>query len=224
LLREARLVKELLPLHNYRLRRKLNACFIHVPDLRAAPQVVANKDIDWGEYFAGVGHGLPRGPTESLFGPFAAKINVRHLLEELAHEHGLCWRALGWEKRGGPCFARQVRKCRGACIGEETPEQHHLRLATVLAAQRLRDWPWEGRIVVRERSTDGSRDDVHVFDRWCHVGTARDEDELADLLRARVEIDFDPDVYKILVSFVARHPGAVKCVPWRAVEEEAVAA
>ncbi|MGZ5042934.1 MAG: GIY-YIG nuclease family protein, partial [Usitatibacter sp.] len=28
LLREARLVKELLPLHNHRLRRKLNACFV----------------------------------------------------------------------------------------------------------------------------------------------------------------------------------------------------
>src|SRR5687767_5556148 len=34
LLREARLVKDLLPLHNYRLRRKLNACFIRLPDLR----------------------------------------------------------------------------------------------------------------------------------------------------------------------------------------------
>src|SRR6185295_18364501 len=42
LLREARLVKELLPLHNYRLRRKLNACFIRLPDLRSAPQVLLN--------------------------------------------------------------------------------------------------------------------------------------------------------------------------------------
>ena len=224
LLREARLVKELLPLHNYRLRRKLNACFIRVPDLTAPPQIVANKDVDWGEYFAGSGPGCVRGPTESLFGPFAAKVNVRHLLEEMAGEHGLCWRALGWEKRGGPCFARQVRKCRGACIGEETPEQHHLRLVTALAAQRLRDWPWAGRIAVRERAADGTRDDVHVFDRWCHVGTARDEDQLADLLQARVEIDFDPDVYKILASFVARHPGSVKCIPARITEDDALAA
>jgi DNA polymerase-3 subunit epsilon len=151
-------------------------------------------------------------------------VNVRHLLEELAAEHGLCWRALAWRKRGGPCSRAKCEVPRRLLRRWETPEQHHLRLATALAAQRLRDWPWEGRIVVRERSGDGSRDDVHVFDRWCHVGTARDEDELAGLLRARVEIAFDPDIYKILVSFVARHPGAVKCVPWRALEDDAVAA
>src|SRR5260221_2164975 len=38
LLMEARLVKELLPLHNYRLRRKLNACFVRLPDLRSPPE------------------------------------------------------------------------------------------------------------------------------------------------------------------------------------------
>src|SRR5690606_11886221 len=91
LLREARLVKELLPLHNYRLRRKANACFIRLEDLAAAPEVVVNKDIDWGEHFAAPG-------ARSLFGPFNAKLNVRKLLEELSAEHGLCWRQLGWEK------------------------------------------------------------------------------------------------------------------------------
>jgi DNA polymerase-3 subunit epsilon len=200
LLREARLVKELLPLHNYRLRRKLNACFVRLADFTSPPEVLLNKDIDWGARGA---------DAEPLFGPFAAKVNVRKALESLAAEHGLCWRQLGWEKRGGPCFARQVKKCRGACIGEETPAQHHLRLATVLASQRVADWPWRGRIAVRERHPESRLEEAHVFDRWCHVGTARSEDELADLAQTRVEIDFDPDVYRILASYVARHRGSV---------------
>ena len=203
LLREARLVKELLPLHNYKLRRKLNACFVRLPELTAAPEILRNKDIDWGE----------RGSdAESLFGPFAAKVNVRKLLEELAHEHGFCWRQLGWEKRGGPCFARQVRKCRGACIGEESPAQHNLRLATALAPWRVADWPWPGRIVVRERHPEGRFEEAHVFERWCHLGTARSEEELADLLEARAGIDFDPDIYKILASYISKHRSAVHVV------------
>ncbi|MGZ5675103.1 MAG: exonuclease domain-containing protein [Usitatibacter sp.] len=200
LLREARLVKELLPLHNYRLRRKLNACFIRFPDLRSAPEIVTNKDIDWGARDAG---------AETLFGPFAAKLNIRQLLEQLAAEHGFCWRQLGWEKRGGPCFARQVKRCRGACVGEETPEQHNLRLATALAPYRVNDWPWAGRIVIRERHPDGRFEEAHVFERWCHLGTARSEQELDDLAQARVQIDFDPDIYKIVQSFVAKKPRAV---------------
>ena len=201
LLREARLVKELLPLHNHRLRRKMNTVFLSLPDLHSPPQVVANKDIDWAA----------RGDAaEPLFGPFATKQQVKQMLEDLAAEHGLCWRQLGWEKRGGPCFARQVKKCRGACIGEETPEQHNVRLATVLAPFRLADWPWQGRIAVRESHPDGAFEEVHVFERWSHLGTARSEEELAGLAECRSEIDFDPDVYKILAAYVAKHRGSVR--------------
>ena len=201
LLREARLVKELLPLHNHRLRRKMNTVFLRLPDLHSPPQVVANKEIDWAA----------RGDAaEPLFGPFATKQQVKQMLENLAAEHGLCWRQLGWEKRGGPCFARQVKKCRGACIGEETPEQHNVRLATALAPFRLADWPWQGRIAVRESHPDGAFEEVHVFERWSHLGTARSEDELAGLAEGRSEIDFDPDVYKILAAYVAKHRGSVR--------------
>jgi DNA polymerase-3 subunit epsilon len=201
LLREARLVKDLLPLHNHRLRRKLNACYLRLPALDAAPEILKGKDIDWSE----------RGrDAETLFGPFATKQHVRQLLEAIAAEEGLCWRVLGWEKRGGPCFARQVKKCRGACLGEETPLQHNLRLATALAPHRLADWPWEGRVVIRERHPDGHIEEAHVFERWSHLGTARSEEDLVDLAESRGEIDFDPDVYKILASFIARHRSSVR--------------
>lgn len=221
LLREARLVKELLPLHNHRLRRKLNACFVRLPDLRGAPEVVANKDLDWGEYFAGRNNA---GAADALHGPFAAKPNVRKLLEELAHEHGLCWRLLGWEKRGGPCFARQVRRCRGACLGEESAQAHNVRLATALAPWRVADWPFEGRVVIRERHPDGHIEEAHVFDRWWHLGSARSEDELAAILEARSEIGFDPDVYKIVQAHLARHRRAVTPVPREATRDFSEAA
>ena len=204
LLREARLVKDLLPLHNHRLRRKANACFIRVDDLGSAPEVVHNKDVDWAEHFR-----LAREKGASLYGPFATKPSVRHLLEQLASEHGLCWRQLGWEKRGGPCFARQVKKCRGACVGEEMPAVHNLRLATALAPYRIADWPWRGRIAVRERNVEAGFEEAHVFDRWWHVGTARDEDEVAALAEARVEVGFDPDVYKILQAHLRRGRASV---------------
>jgi DNA polymerase-3 subunit epsilon len=215
LLREARLVKELLPLHNHRLRRKLNACFIRLPDLRSPPEVLLNKDIDWAAREEG---------AEPLYGPFATKQNVKQALEGLAADHGLCWRQLGWEKRGGPCFARQVKKCRGACIGEESPEQHHLRLMLALSAHRVSDWPWPGRIVMRERDAEGRFEEAHVFDRWCHVGTARCEAELEQLLEARIDIEFDPDVYAIVRSFTAKHRARVMVARRPRITEDAAEA
>ncbi|HTS86470.1 MAG TPA: exonuclease domain-containing protein [Usitatibacter sp.] len=212
LLREARLVKELLPLHNQKLRRKMNACFIRLPDLGSAPQVVKAKDIDWGARAVG---------AETLYGPFATRQQIRATLEHLAGEHGLCWRQLGWEKRGGPCFARQVRKCKGACIGEETPEQHNLRLATALAPHRLADWPFPGRVAVIERHPEGRIEEAHVFERWSHIGTARSEDELADLATTRAEIDFDHDIYRILASYIAKHRNDVRPLAPPGFEREA---
>src|SRR6202165_4538916 len=158
------------------------------------------KEIDWNA----------RAPdAEALNGPFATKAHVKALLKQLAGDEGLCWRQLGWEKRGGPCFARQVRKCRGACLGEETAEQHNLRLATALMPHHVRDWPWPGRVAIRERHPDGRFEEAHVFERWSHLGTARSEDELQELAQARAEIDFDPDVYRILLSYIARHRHSV---------------
>ena len=215
LLKEARLVKELLPLHNHRLRRKLNACFIRLPDLRSPPEVLQARDIDWNARAAG---------AETLYGPFATRPHVKAVLEEIAGIEGLCWRQLGWEKRGGPCFARQVRKCRGACLGEETPEQHNLRLATALHAHRILEWPWPGRVAIRERHPDGTLEEAHVFERWSHLGTARSEEELEELAHARAEIDFDPDIYRILVSFIAKHRRAVLPLPGATMDEAVEAA
>jgi DNA polymerase-3 subunit epsilon len=201
LLAEARLVKELLPLHNQRLRRKRNTCFVRLPGLRLPPEIVQVKDIDWHARLEG---------AETLYGPFSTKPHVKAMLEALAGEHGLCWRQLGWEKRGGPCFARQVHKCRGACLGEESPEQHNLRLATALMPHRLPDWPWPGRIAISESHPDGHVHETHVFERWSHVGSARSESDLEDLAETRVEVEFDPDIYRILTSQFAKRRGEVR--------------
>jgi DNA polymerase-3 subunit epsilon len=168
--------------------------------------VLKSGDIDWAAREAG---------AEALFGPFATRQHVRQALEALAAAEGLCWRQLGFEKRGGPCFARQVRKCRGACIGEETPEQHNLRLVTALAPHRVRDWPFAGRIVIRERHADGAFEEAHVFERWCHLGTARTAGDLEELLDSRIGREFDPDIYRILAAYVDRHPAAVRVMARR---------
>jgi hypothetical protein len=44
------------------------------------------------------------------------------------------------------------------------------------------------------------------------VGTARNDDELQDLLESRVEIGFDPDIYRIVAAFIDKHPHRVIAV------------
>ena len=204
LLLESRLVKEVAPLHNALLRRHRTSCVLRLPSLRDAPEFLKLDDIDWDARATG---------AEPLYGPFASPRAARELLEAIAAEEGLCWRQLGWEKRGGPCFARQVRKCRGACVGEESPEAHNLRLATALEARRIPDWPFAGTVAIVERDATRGIEEAHLIDRWRHLGTAREESDLEALAATRRLPPFDPDVLKVLVRWLADHPGKAKAVP-----------
>ena len=201
LLLESRLVKEAAPLHNALLRRRRTLGVLRLPSLREPPEYAKLDEIDWDG----------RGPGAApLYGPFASPRAARDLLESIAAGEGLCWRLLGWEKRGGPCFARQLGKCRGACVGEESPEAHNLRLATALEARRIPDWPFDGPVAIVERDAARGIEEAHVVDRWRHLGTARDDAELEALACGRRLPEFDPDILKVLRRWLEEHPGRAR--------------
>jgi DNA polymerase III subunit epsilon len=191
LLGEARLVKTLLPAYNRRLRRRADMVALALPAEPAAPDFVRSDAID------------PRR-LDDLYGPFASRQKARETLREIAAQAGLCWTALGLERRRGPCFARQVRKCAGACVGAEPPAAHHARLRDALAPYALRNWPYPGAIAVRESSITGERTELHVLRDWCWLATARDESELQALIEVPPRVPFDLDIYRLLVKHLRR--------------------
>ena len=194
LLREATLIKSLLPAHNRALRRKEDAGVMTLGD-DGRPAFVRASSID-------------PATVPGAYGPYSSRRAMRATLQSLASEHRLCWTRLGLERRDGPCFARQLRKCDGACVGAEPADAHDARLRAALAREAIPAWPWRGPALVREASSDGSRVDVHVVRDWHWIGTARDEGELASLLDAPVRAAFDLDVCRLLLRLHAKSPAS----------------
>jgi DNA polymerase-3 subunit epsilon len=118
-------------------------------------------------------------------------------VEGKAREAGLCLKILGRERSDGSCFAYQLGKCRGACIGKEPRALHDTRLQLALASLRVNTWPFRGPIGIRESAPDNSGTWLHVLDRWQHLGTARDEAEVEALLQKSGGA-FDADGYRII--------------------------
>jgi DNA polymerase III subunit epsilon len=198
LLRESQLIKALLPAHNHALRRKSGAGVLELPDPPAPPRFIRADAVTPGE-------------LAGRYGPFSSRAGAREALRSLAALHGLCWTALGLEKRPGPCFARQLRRCAGACVGAESLGAHAVRLAAALAPQAIPPWPANGMALLRERSATGERVDVHVLRDWFWLGTARDESELASIIEAPSRSAFDIDITKLLLR---RHrAGTLPLVP-----------
>lgn len=189
LITEARLVKTLQPTLNRQLRRNRELCSWLVPAEsfdQHAPRLVYGRDLDPG-----------RQPN--LFGLFNSGADAQKTLNAIVKEAGLCPVVLGLEKgaEGKPCFARQLKRCRGACCGDESAAQHYVRLLDALAGLRVKSWPFEGPAILREGNA------VHVVDGWCHLGTARSDEELRACL-SNGRPGFDRDTYRILIKHQAK--------------------
>jgi DNA polymerase-3 subunit epsilon len=196
LLLEARLVKELQPIHNRQLRRERALCAWRLednPNARPLLTLVSGADFEPQQF-------------ERLYGAYRSRRQAQDDLRALADAQGLCLQALGLESGQGRCFAHQIGRCKGVCCGQEKPERHRLRLALALAAQKLRAWPYAGPIGLREADPVRGRTDVHLFDQWCHLATVQDDEGLAEALSSggsRASLAFDLDTYRLLVKYLA---------------------
>jgi DNA polymerase-3 subunit epsilon len=200
LLREAELVKELLPVFNRQLRRAADLCGFAFDGkrLRLAHDVDAE----------GIAH---------MHGLFRTKRAALQALRGLADAHGLCLQSLGFETaRKGACFRHQIARCKGLCAGKESVHAHHARLAGALAALKNAAWPWRGPVGVVEQDAAREATEVHVVSQWCYLGTARSEDEVPALLEAARRPRFDLDQYKILLRHLTTkraRVGELACTP-----------
>ncbi len=115
LLLEAKLVKDLRPVHNRLLKRAAGACaWQWLPGaLASTPLMRANR------------YDLSR--ERDLYGVFSSRAKALAYLRHLADEHNLCHATLGLEKSARGCFGYQVKRCLGACAGVESIADHTAR-------------------------------------------------------------------------------------------------
>lgn len=220
---ESRLVKQLRPQHNQKLKKLTK---LYQVALREDAQgylrcelTVAQQEFD--------------SPELTTFGLFRSRRQAQAWMEKACSKHQLCGRLMGLEnKDSGPCFAMQLRKCMGACCGKEPQASYNLRMQTAFGALKQQVWPWDEPVVVIERSMPsrvlskkdkqpaGNLCHFHLIDQWRHLKQFNDVQALYDYLEMReAESDevecFDLDAYLILIRFLLKTPmiEALQVVP-----------
>lgn len=173
LVTEARLIKSRKPVLNRRLRASSELWTICLREDSALP-------------IAAIGVLDSVDDPAAAYGMFRRHGDAERALEGLMREHSLCAKWLGLERSEGTCIGFQLGRCHGVCAGRELPALHAVRVRLALAGLKRRDWPFPGRIGIRERDWRGI-EETHVFDHWCYEGE-----------------DFDPDIYRILAGFLDR--------------------
>jgi excinuclease Cho len=198
LLVESHAVKNEQPLFNRRLRKK-----------RALWTAALQRD---GEgYFAVKPRKIEQ--VEQLgycYGLFSNQTQLKNWLRDHATEHGLCLQRIGLDRGKGRCFGRQIKRCDGACCGEQSADAYNAALLDLFSQFQLVVWPYHRPLWVKEWDEPNQSESAeqksnergwHVFHYWTYLGSF-------DRPVVGVEADFDwdevvdRDAYRILLSFL----------------------
>lgn len=192
LLLESRLVKELLPLHNKKLR-KTEKLLLAIRELDDNGYIRIRTELAEPASIAG---------DAAILGMYEKRSMLRASLEGAAKEWSLCPVLLGLEKSSRACFWSQLGKCKGACAGKEPAEAYNARLSLAFKREAIAPWPYQGPVIVQEvQVMQPGQNSGLVIDRWRLVGKLQ-QDEACDPTFEKHDAAFDLDTYHILKSYL----------------------
>lgn len=200
---ESRLIKDLQPLYNRKLRYR--------QELTLARQKLSENgymmlDLELRE----------RIELESLgqiMGVYPTKNKARQIIWRMVKDMYLCPKLMGLEKVNGSCFSHQLNKCLGACCGKESSVDYNRRFLLAFKGRILEQWPYRSPILIEEKN---DRDEVHgiIVDQWCVIADISQQPECEPQIRLQAKM-FDIDTYKILRSYLSAkaHRLSIRPVP-----------
>jgi DNA polymerase-3 subunit epsilon len=208
LLRESHLIKTEQPLYNRRLRR--------LRTLTALRQHSNNEG-----YITIINDQLTEVHPEqfsTILALYDKRGTAKTSLLTIVKTFDLCPKLCGLEKAKAACFSYQLGRCKGACIGKESPDTYNRRLLLAFEHKRIQSWPYDGPVIVREITSDIANTSGFIVDQWSIIGKISQEEDFEPVV-TRYEAIFDYDAYKILRSFMTQRGVSIEITPYIAVED-----
>ncbi len=130
--------------------------------------------------------------------------SARAHLQSIVRQHELCFRLSNLDASERACFHYSIKQCRGACVGEETPEAYNERVEQALEALNRR---LSGSYFIIDKGrTDGEQAVVGVQDGhylgYGFFDAASDAFAAEDLLESLFTPFEDPDAGKIIRGYL----------------------
>lgn len=225
---ESSLIKSLLPLYNRLLRHKRELIVLTKSTTDKGYESVHIEPIQsFVNHYAESGSESSKTANEilnliqndRLLGVFKSKKEAKSYLSILTKQYGLCEKLLGLEKTNSECFGYRLGRCKGACINREKPLFYNLRFTTAFYKMKIKKWPFEGPIIIREINELAGITESFIIDKWCYLGKLKNETENPEIInnskagtsawfnneRLNQPDDdyiFDYDMYKLIFKFL----------------------
>lgn len=141
---------------------------------------------------------------------------AKNHLQALVRQHELCYRLSHLDASERACFHYGIKKCKGACVGEETPESYNAR---VTQAMLQLDRKLQGSFFIIEKGRDNDEYGIvavqegrylgfgYMSEPWSQIGT---EDLLECIEYVKED---DPDASRIISAWLDGKKGG-KVIKW----------
>ncbi len=184
LIMESKLIKELQPIYNRLLRRvSLYSLLVKDEENGFSKLSVQSGNIDSGT------------ELRNIYGIYRNRREAKTKVNELTRIFELCPKLMGIEKTQAACFSYSLGKCKGACIGKESPETYNRRFEVALERSRVATWDYPSAIAI----PINNEGEGVVINNWIIQGFINNEGEM---IINDVEPSFDVDEYKIIRRFI----------------------
>ncbi len=145
---------------------------------------------------------------------FATMKGARGFLERMMEEFQLCQSHCGMHRMQGACFHYNIKKCLGACVNEESPEDYNLRASQVLDRLKMAH---QNMMIVDRGRHEGEKSLVGI-ENGKYLGYGFVEEELLGNEVAMLKHCLDPkmdnrDVRQIIGLYL-RQEKAEKVLQW----------
>lgn len=194
LLLESKLVKELKPLFNRKLRR-----------VSSYAMLIKSMEGEYASIRVKQGNVDTETDLDTIYGMYPSRMKAKKSLEETTRIFQLCPKLMGLEKTTGACFSYSLGKCKGACIGEESPELYNRRFELAMEHSRLKSWPFDTSIALPV-NTKGEQ---VIIKNWMVQGYV---DESGDIVYDAEDPNFDMDEYKIIQRFIRENKQFIRAI------------
>ncbi|MFD1260456.1 GIY-YIG nuclease family protein [Entomomonas asaccharolytica] len=182
LLLESAEIKRLYPLYNKRLRQ-LKHLYSWILNSEYKPELKLIDDILDEQISVGL---------------YRSAHRAKQWLKNLIAQYQLCSKVIGLEKTTRNCFNYQLRRCLGACCGQEPIDTHNHRLLKAFEDFSLISWSWKGAIAILEEDYLYNIKQWHIINNWRYMTTVESLDSVVN----EPLPPFSRDAYLILINFL----------------------
>lgn len=157
--------------------------------------------------------------NEKAVAYFSTQLQALGSLKRRSRDYELCPKLCGLEAGSGRCFHHQLHICKGACVGEESPESYNERVEKVAIALNHGQTD-TGNYLIIDKGRNKEERSVVCVEKGVYCGYAYLGTDIlnGDVDNIRASIPYkpeSPDVQRIIQAYLRKNEVALKFIAFQ---------